>query len=336
MGDPKCNHPFGDGVFILLVSLFVLLLVASSAAAFSVLGIGSIPTTRENLHNYRNWPVDVKRMCTAEQSRVVLLCSRKGYENWVVYQTIQGKGTVHGRDMNLLYKGRIIGNYECDPPQLREQNGYLVDDWFGSASGLISSDVRDNTGAVSASFYCHFMCGAWNCAEGKTTEERLAEEWEIDKKNIICDRFLFEESQPTWEYDYEKEDKERLENEMNEKEESYKQACKMMGEECVFFRIHSSYTKLKEPPYKGLAEICWYCSCIDMSTPKTSLRKNDMKRAKRLYEKFKFSLLMKDLKSLRDRFSTHAEGHVPEHTKPKTSKPKLSFLSPAIGSKIFR
>ena len=126
-------------------------MLPASASAFSVFGVGSRATITESIENYQNWPYEIRRQCVIEQSRVVTDCSKCGYDNWVVYQTVKGQGSVDGKDCTMFYQGVVVGNYDCEPPELVIEDGKLVDTWHHINSRFFIKKDKD------AEFICDLL-----------------------------------------------------------------------------------------------------------------------------------------------------------------------------------
>ncbi|RLG72054.1 MAG: hypothetical protein DRO11_03050 [Methanobacteriota archaeon] len=311
----------------LLLTLLYFILMTVPAQAWTVYDVGSQPLKRKNVGNYDNWPYDIRRQCVIEQSRAVLECSKSGFQNWVVFQTIAGKGTYKNKNVSMFYEGYISGNYDCDPPETREENGFLVDDLIHINSRIIYKEVKSvgkNNSVQYSHFTCHFLCQAWNCA-GKSLKEKLAEErLDLKKEKIFCIKSIFSEGITPQEKKFLKEglisDDEKKKLETRQRAAEWKvtrwwwgwyklleELCKDKDRDCEFLQIYQKETRLKElvpdeefwgyyeEAYAGekLVEYCWYCNCWNLKQfPKTTLREKDLERAKKLLEKYeKYDIL---------------------------------------------
>ncbi len=310
------------------------MLITVSVQAWSVYDIGSQYLIRENIRNYDNWPFDIKKQCVIEQSRVVLECSKSGFRNWIVFQTIAGKGTYEDKNVSMFYERYVSGNYNCDPPETREENGFLVDDLIHINNRNVDKEVKSigkNNSVQYSHFVCNFSCQAWNCAK-KSLKEKLAEErLDLKKEKIFCVKNIFSEGITPQEKEFLKagwisnDEKKKLETRQKAAEwkvtrwwwgwhNLLEKLCKNKNKECKFLQIYEKETKLKElspdeefwnyyeEKYSGekLVEYCWYCDCWSLKQfPKTTLRKNDLEKAKKLLEKYeKYDIFQTKIASL--------------------------------------
>ncbi len=306
---------------ILLLALLYFTLMTVPAQAWTVYDVGSQSLIKENIGNYNNWPYDIRRQCVVEQSRAVLECSKSGFQNWIVFQTIVGKGTYKNKKVSMFYEGYISGNYECDPPETREENGFLVDDLIHINSRIVDKEVKSigkKNSMQYSHFVCEFSCQAWNCAE-RSLKEKLAEERpDLKKEKIFCIKGIFSEGITSQEKEFLKagwvSDDKKKKLEIRQKASEWKvtgwwwgwynlleKLCKNKSKECKLLQIYEKETRLKElvpddefwgyygEEYTGekLVEYCWYCDCWNLKKfPKTTLRENDLERAKKLLEKY--------------------------------------------------
>ncbi|MCD6246982.1 MAG: hypothetical protein J7J87_00925 [Candidatus Diapherotrites archaeon] len=343
----------GNKKLVMLLILLYFILMATSTQAWTVYDVGSQSLIRENIGNYNNWPYDIRRQCVIEQSKVVLECSKSGFQNWVVFQTIAGKGTYRNKNVSMFYEGYISGNYNCDPPETREENGFLADDLVYINSRVVDKEVRsleENNAVQYSHFTCDFSCQAWNCA-GKSLKEKLAEERpDLKKEKIFCIKGIFSEGITPQEEEFLKaewvSEDEKKKLEIRQKAAEWKvtrwwwgwynileKLCKKGGKECKFLQIYEKETRLKElgpdeefwgyyeERYAGekLVEYCWYCDCWNFKQfPKTTLREKDLERAKKLLERYeKYDIFQTKIESL-----IHGEYTIPSYLKGK----KVNFV----------
>ncbi len=277
--------------FLLLLVAMVLIIQSGYSRAFSVFGVGSQAITRESLENYDNWPYEIRRQCVIEQSRTVMECSRSGYENWAVYQTVKGEGSDEGKDIEMFYRGMIMGNHDCDPPYLVVEDGEITDHWFHINSRSFSATSRSGE---SANYYCNFLCTGWNCPEGEENKKSV----DYGKGSVMCERYLWEDRDWNDMDDITGETSEEVPERMLENRRKF---CENMGDECEF-RVLSTEEETLKGFTKVVGMVCWYCSCMNISTPKTTMRKNDLKKVGKLLERYeKYDLVMKKLDALSDR-----------------------------------
>jgi hypothetical protein len=297
------NSEMKNKIFIIflliLLSSLSLLLLPEIASAFSVFGVGSQAMTTESIENYENWPYEVRRQCVIEQSRVVTDCSKCGYENWVVYQTVEGKGKVDGKDCTMLYEGVVVGNYTCEFTELVIEDGKLV----GTELFINYEEFRQEVNG--AMFHCRFSCHAWNCAEEEPSKKNKLEG--LDRKHIRCQTYLYHDR----DLDFKDDNTGETRHQMHDRfvREFGKELCEAEpGEDCTFEVVYERFVYLEkfavsqddEGPYEAVyyepevlfGEFCIYCSCRDFGWPKTTLREGDLEEAKRLLEKYeKYDLL---------------------------------------------
>ena len=335
------NKSFIIFLLILLSSLFLLLL-PERTSAFSVFGVGSRATITESIENYQNWPYEIRRQCVIEQSRVVTDCSKCGYDNWVVYQTVKGRGSVDGKDCTMFYQGVVVGNYTCEPPELVIEDGKLVDTNHYINSRFFTKKVKD------AEFICDFLCHGWNCVEGQERPclKKLKQKG-YDEKNIFCMRWMFIDKDHDGRDDVtgktsgEKywEQKDMLDKVFIEHiKRTEAKDCKL--DWCWTKWVVKEYTAETweevdkvgwDPvPEEIVYELCFYVGCIEFENwPKTTLREGDLAKAKRLLEKYEKYDLLRDIDQARvtPKFNSTgaASGHVADLTVTSNADELLTF-----------
>ncbi|CEG13802.1 hypothetical protein MSIBF_A510007 [groundwater metagenome] len=208
----------------------------------------------------------------------------------MVYQTVSGKGYVDGKNMTMFYEGQIIGNYDCEPPDLVvDKNGWFIDTKFYINSRLFTTTLKSTkkNSLEFAEVICDFSCDAWNCEkEANLGDKRFKS---LDKNKIFCDRFLFRETEPSWEWDTAEYDEERLRNEYEGRRDILEKLCKSKSNDCRLTLLDTRDIKIRDEENTRFIEFCWFCSCFNLSIPKTTLRENDLKKAKKYikdYEKY--------------------------------------------------
>jgi len=335
-GDNMKNKSFIIFLLILLSSLFLLLLPESTLAAErgKHFGVSSLATKTRSVENFENWPREVVRQFAYEQAKVVTDCSKCGYDNWVVFQTVKGKGKVDGKDVTLFYEGVVVGKYTCDPPELVIKDGKLVETNHYINSRLLTIKVKD------AEFICNYICYGWNCVEGDECSCRKElEEEGYDKKQIYSERTMYRDM------DHDKRDdiSGKTHKEIfDEKAETFEELCEKSGKDCKFHaigivRLLSDWWE-KRPgqrfgsqyPQEAVIEFCFYCSCIEFDDwPKTTLPEGQLEKLKKRMEEYEKQDLLRDIDRahVTPQFKSTgaASGHVADLTVTSNADELLTF-----------
>ena len=356
------NKIFIIFLLILLSSLSLLLLPQSTSAAepSSVLSIGCLSTKAKSLDNWKNWPAGVKSQFRYEFYKVFTDCSKCGYTNWVVYYTVVGKGSVGGKDCTLLYEGVVVGNYDCEPPDLVIKDGKLVDTWHYINSRLVdwNQKYKQHDKGGNSNFLCHFICHGWNCVEGQERPcLKVLKEEGYDEKNIYCERWMWTDKDHDGKDDITGETPHET---LKKKKDMWKKFCEERGEkegkDCKFEGCWTDWViktyvketseeqwemlqtmeyeefleKLTYLPEETVYELCVGCSCIEFEQwPKTTVREGDRKKAEKRLKKLEKADLLRNMDQARvtPQFKSTgvASGHVANLTVTSNADELLTF-----------